>query len=117
MKWQFVEGRGNAVIDYLEPMFKEFKIIEHNGNSWKLKVSRDEYSIGFLFGLMEDILKSKSNLISASTVSLRLLLSKYLTCSLKKLRKKLVESQRLDLSEDNQQQELNQLNQNWLSTD
>lgn len=57
MKWQFVEGRGNAVIDHLEPMFKEFKIIEHNGNSWKLKVSRDEYSIGFLFGLMEDIQK------------------------------------------------------------
>lgn len=56
-KWQFVEGRGNAVIDHLEPMFKEFQIIEHNGNSWKLKVSRDDFSIGYLFGLMEDMQK------------------------------------------------------------
>ena len=38
-------------------MFKEFKVIEHNGNSWKIKVSRDDYSIGYLFGLMEDIQK------------------------------------------------------------
>jgi hypothetical protein len=39
----------------LEPKFKEFHIIEHYGSSWKLKVSRDNYSIGFLFGMMEDI--------------------------------------------------------------
>lgn len=57
VKWQFVEGKGNSVIDHLEPMFKEFKVIEHNGNSWKIKVSRDDYSIGYLFGLMEDIQK------------------------------------------------------------
>jgi hypothetical protein len=30
-------------------------VIEHYGQSWKLKVSRDEYSIGYLFGMMEDI--------------------------------------------------------------
>jgi hypothetical protein len=30
-------------------------VIEHYGSSWKLKVSRDKYSIGYLFGLMEDI--------------------------------------------------------------
>ena len=29
--------------------------MEHYGNNWKLKVSRDNYSIGFLFGMMEDI--------------------------------------------------------------
>jgi len=39
----------------LEDRFKEFKIIEHYGSSWKLKVSRDNYSIGYLFGMMEDI--------------------------------------------------------------
>lgn len=36
-------------------MFKEFSIIEHYNNSWKIKVSRDSYSIGYLFGMMEDI--------------------------------------------------------------
>ena len=38
-------------------MFKELQIIEHFGNSWRIKVSRDNYSIGFLFGMMEDIQK------------------------------------------------------------
>lgn len=45
---------GNNVIDFLEPMFNKFEILEHYGNSWKLKVSRDKYSIGYLFGLFED---------------------------------------------------------------
>lgn len=57
LKWQFVEGQGNAAIDHLEGLFKEFEIIEHNGNTWKLKVSRDAFSIGYLFGLMEEIQK------------------------------------------------------------
>jgi hypothetical protein len=30
-------------------------MIEHFGNSWKIKVSRDNFSIGFLFGMMEDV--------------------------------------------------------------
>jgi hypothetical protein len=33
------------------------EILEHYGNSWKIKVSRDNYSIGFLFGMMEDLQK------------------------------------------------------------
>lgn len=54
-RWQFVEGQGSRAMDFLESKFKEFKVVEHYGNSYKLKVSRDNYSIGFLFGLMEDI--------------------------------------------------------------
>lgn len=42
-------------MDYLEQKFNEFKVVEHYGSSWKLKVSRDNYSIGYLFGMMEDI--------------------------------------------------------------
>ena len=38
-------------------MFKHFEVLEHYGNSWKLRVSRDKYSIGFLFGKLEDIKK------------------------------------------------------------
>jgi len=56
-RWQFVETQGNLVIDFLEKKFQQFEIIEHYGNNWKLKVSRDNYSIGFLFGMMEDIQK------------------------------------------------------------
>jgi len=42
-------------MDFLEQKFNQFKIVEHYGSNWKLKVSRDNYSIGFLFGMMEDI--------------------------------------------------------------
>lgn len=57
MRWQFAEGQGNRTIDHLEKMFNTLQIIEHFGNSWRIKVSRDNYSIGFLFGMMEDIQK------------------------------------------------------------
>lgn len=30
-------------------------MIEHFGNSWKIKVSRDNFSIGKVFGMMEDV--------------------------------------------------------------
>lgn len=54
-RWQFTEKMGNQALDYLEQKFNEFKVVEHYGSSWKLKVSRDNYSIGYLFGMMEDI--------------------------------------------------------------
>jgi len=55
IRWQFTESRGKIALDFLEKKFKEFTIIEHYNSSWKLKVSRDNYSIGYLFGMMEDI--------------------------------------------------------------
>jgi len=53
----FIEGQGARAIDNLKAKFNQFRILEHFGSSWKLKVSRDTYSIGFLFGMMEDIQK------------------------------------------------------------
>ena len=55
IQWYFTEVEGGKTISQLQTYFKEFEILEHYGNSWKLKVSRDNYSIGYLFGLMEDI--------------------------------------------------------------
>lgn len=43
------------MIDLIETKFREHEIIEHYNNTWKVKLSRDNYSIGFLFGMMEDI--------------------------------------------------------------
>lgn len=54
-RWVFLESSGNKMIDMLEGKFEECEIIEHYGNSWKVKTSRDSYSIGFLFGMMEEI--------------------------------------------------------------
>lgn len=39
----------------MEKKFNTLEILEHFGSSWKLKVSRDNYSIGYLFGMMEGI--------------------------------------------------------------
>lgn len=36
-------------------MFSKTEILEHYGTSYKIKVSRDSFSIGYLFGMMEDI--------------------------------------------------------------
>lgn len=43
------------MLDYITKKFNEFEILENYGNSWKVKVSRDSYSIGFVFGMMEDL--------------------------------------------------------------
>jgi len=54
-RWAFMESRGNAMIDFLESKFSECDVVEHYNNSWKMRTSRDQYSIGYLFGMMEDL--------------------------------------------------------------
>lgn len=36
-------------------MFTTVEVLEHFSNSFMIKVSRDQYSIGYLFGYMEDV--------------------------------------------------------------
>lgn len=57
----FIETQGNNAIDYLETKFQKLMVLEHYGNSWTIKVSRDDYQIGFIFGLLQDI-KTKFNI-------------------------------------------------------
>lgn len=61
-RWQFVEGQGRNALEHLKNNydFNSFETLEHYGNTWKLRVSRDSqkgvnYSIGYLFGVMEDM--------------------------------------------------------------
>lgn len=63
----FTEYSGATVIEMLERMFSSVEVIEHFSNSFKIKVSKDEYSIGYLFGMMEDIKEDYS--ISEYSVS------------------------------------------------
>jgi hypothetical protein len=51
----FTESRGGMMVEKLESMFTTVEILEHYNNSYVFKVSRDNYSIGYLFGMMEDI--------------------------------------------------------------
>jgi hypothetical protein len=55
IRWVFTETRGSSIIAKLESMFNSLEVLEHFGNSYKIKVSRDQYSIGYLFGLMEGL--------------------------------------------------------------
>ena len=55
IRWVFTETKGGAVVEKFENMFAQCEVLEHFNNSYKIKVSRDNYSIGYLFGMMEDI--------------------------------------------------------------
>jgi hypothetical protein len=60
IRWVFSETRGSSIIAKLESMFTSLEVLEHFSNSYKIKVSRDQYSIGYLFGLMEGLKASFS---------------------------------------------------------
>jgi hypothetical protein len=49
LKWVFTETRGAAILDRFETMFTSVEVIEHYSNSYKIKVSRDNYTIGCLY--------------------------------------------------------------------
>jgi hypothetical protein len=55
IRWSFTESKGCALLEKFESMFSKTEVLEHYGTSYKIKVSRDSYSIGYLFGMMEDI--------------------------------------------------------------
>jgi len=55
LRWAHIERHGQLLMENLESKFKEFQLLEHYSNSYTFKVSRDSQSIGFVFGMMEDI--------------------------------------------------------------
>ena len=54
MKWAHIERNGLQIINELERVYSEFQLVEHYSNSFTFKVSRDQYSIGSVFGMLED---------------------------------------------------------------
>ena len=53
IRWVFVETRWQAIYDQFKSMFSSIELLEHFSNSYVVKVSKDNYSIGYLFGFME----------------------------------------------------------------
>ena len=41
-------------MDLITSKFNGVEIVEHWNNSWRLKIQRGDYSIGYIFGLVED---------------------------------------------------------------
>ena len=54
IRWAHIERNGNDIIAQLEKVFSEFQLVEHFSNSYTFKVSRDLFSIGAVFGMLED---------------------------------------------------------------
>ena len=54
MRWQHSEFNGDKVLSLLEDKFSEVEELEHYGSSWKVKTSKDDFSIGSIFGMFED---------------------------------------------------------------
>ena len=53
-QWQFAETHGEKFVDFITNKFAGVEIVEHWGNSWRLKIERGNFSIGYLFGLVEE---------------------------------------------------------------
>ena len=47
--------RGVKVIAHLASQFGKVEVLEHFSNYFKLRVLRQEKTIGFLFGMIEDL--------------------------------------------------------------
>ena len=60
IKWAHIEKNGAKLINELEKLFSEFQLVEHYSNSYSFKISRDSYSIGSVFGMLEDFKKKYS---------------------------------------------------------
>ena len=61
INWFNAHKYGRQIIEKLVEEFGEVEVVEHYNDYFKLKVARVEgKSIGFLFGLIEDIKKSHS---------------------------------------------------------
>jgi hypothetical protein len=55
IKWIHTEQKGTSFIAELSNIFRNPEIIEHHNNSFKLKVQKLDYSIGYVFGFMEGV--------------------------------------------------------------
>lgn len=54
IQWQFAEFNGDKFVNLISNTFQGTEIVEHWGNSWRLKIKRGAFSIGFLFGFVEE---------------------------------------------------------------
>ena len=49
----FTMTHGLKVIQYMASLFKRVKLLEQVGSLFKIKIAREEQTIGFLFGKLE----------------------------------------------------------------
>lgn len=57
LNWVHVQKNGAALLEFLQTKFSKVVLIEQHANSFTFKMSKDQSSIGFVFGLLEDLKK------------------------------------------------------------
>ena len=55
LKWAFIESNGVRLMENLEKIFGECYLLEHYTNRFLYKVGRNNKSIGYVFGAMEEM--------------------------------------------------------------
>jgi ATP-binding cassette subfamily A (ABC1) protein 3 len=55
LKWVHIQKNGCAFLAELDNKFKKSALIENFNNSFTVKTSRDNSSIGFVFGMLEEL--------------------------------------------------------------
>ena len=55
LNWVHIQKNGAALLALLRTKFSRVALLEHHSNSFTLKMSKDSHSIGFVFGLLEDL--------------------------------------------------------------
>jgi len=54
ISWQFTQSNGQKFLDFIMEKIPSAQLVECFGNSWKIKMDKEDFTIGYLFGLMED---------------------------------------------------------------
>ena len=54
MQYLFIQQNGIRIIENLAKIFQSVELLEQCADFYKLKVPRNEVTIGYLFGLIED---------------------------------------------------------------
>jgi hypothetical protein len=55
LTWAHFQRNGAQVLTYFGTIFSKSASIENYGNLFKIKTSRDNFSIGYVFGLLEEL--------------------------------------------------------------
>lgn len=55
LKWIHVQENGRHILDFLKGKFSKVALLEHHSNSFTFKMSKDQSSVGYVFGLLEDL--------------------------------------------------------------
>lgn len=55
MKFIIIESLSENIVKVIQEHFQDIKILEHSNGYDKMKIQKSDYSIGYLFGFIENL--------------------------------------------------------------